>query len=95
MNAGLARWADRTIIACAVFALAAGAVTRAQRLAGFDLAIVDVENYQYATSQLAQTTLRSVLGELDLDELLSARDKLNARLQDIHDRQTDRWGIKV
>ena len=59
------------------------------------LAIVEVENYLYATSQLAQTTLRSVLGEVELDELLSAREKLNARLQDILDRQTDRWGIKV
>jgi len=59
------------------------------------LAIVDVENFLYATSQLAQTTLRSVLGEVELDELLSAREKLNTRLQDILDRQTDRWGIKV
>jgi regulator of protease activity HflC (stomatin/prohibitin superfamily) len=59
------------------------------------LAVVEVENYLYATSQLAQTTLRSVLGEVELDELLSAREKLNARLQDILDRQTDRWGIKV
>jgi regulator of protease activity HflC (stomatin/prohibitin superfamily) len=56
---------------------------------------VEVENYLYATSQLAQTTLRSVLGEVELDELLAAREKLNARLQDILDRQTDRWGIKV
>lgn len=59
------------------------------------LAIVEVENYLYATSQLAQTTLRSVLGEVELDELLSEREKLNERLQDILDRQTDRWGIKV
>jgi regulator of protease activity HflC (stomatin/prohibitin superfamily) len=59
------------------------------------LAVVEVENYLYATSQLAQTTLRSVLGEVELDELLSAREKLNARLQDILDKQTDRWGIKV
>ncbi|HEY9433696.1 MAG TPA: slipin family protein, partial [Blastocatellia bacterium] len=59
------------------------------------LAIVEVVNYLYATSQLAQTTLRSVLGEVELDELLAAREKLNARLQDILDRQTDRWGIKV
>ncbi len=59
------------------------------------LAIVEVENYLYATSQLAQTTLRSVLGEAELDELLSAREKLNARLQDILDRHTDQWGIKV
>lgn len=59
------------------------------------LAVVEVENYLYATSQLAQTTLRSVLGEADLDDLLAEREKLNARLQDILDRQTDRWGIKV
>jgi regulator of protease activity HflC (stomatin/prohibitin superfamily) len=58
-------------------------------------AIVEVENYLYATSQLAQTTLRSVLGEAELDELLAAREKLNARLQDILDRHTDQWGIKV
>jgi regulator of protease activity HflC (stomatin/prohibitin superfamily) len=59
------------------------------------LAVVEVENYLYATSQLAQTTLRSVLGEVDLDDLLSEREKLNSRLQDILDKQTDRWGIKV
>ncbi len=59
------------------------------------LAVVEVENYLYATSQLAQTTLRSVLGEAELDELLSARDKLNARLQEILDNHTDQWGIKV
>jgi regulator of protease activity HflC (stomatin/prohibitin superfamily) len=59
------------------------------------LAINEVENYLYATSQLAQTTLRSVLGEAELDELLSAREKLNVRLQEILDRHTDQWGIKV
>jgi regulator of protease activity HflC (stomatin/prohibitin superfamily) len=59
------------------------------------LAINEVENFLYATSQLAQTTLRSVLGEAELDELLSAREKLNARLQEILDRHTDQWGIKV
>jgi regulator of protease activity HflC (stomatin/prohibitin superfamily) len=59
------------------------------------LAVIEVENYLYATSQLAQTTLRSVLGEVELDELLSDREKLNARLQDILDKQTDRRGIKV
>ncbi len=58
-------------------------------------AVVDVENYLYATSQLAQTTLRSVLGQAELDELLSERDKLNAELQEIIDRQTDPWGVKV
>jgi regulator of protease activity HflC (stomatin/prohibitin superfamily) len=59
------------------------------------LAIVEVENYLYATSQLAQTTLRSVLGEADLDELLSQREKLNSRIQEILDNHTDQWGIKV
>jgi regulator of protease activity HflC (stomatin/prohibitin superfamily) len=58
-------------------------------------AIVDVENYLYATSQLAQTTLRSVLGEVALDDLLSQREKLNQRLQEILDQHTDPWGIKV
>jgi len=58
-------------------------------------AVVEVENYLYATSQLAQTTLRSVLGEVGLDDLLSQREKLNQRLQDILDQHTDPWGIKV
>ncbi len=58
-------------------------------------AIVEVENFLYATSQLAQTTLRSVLGQQELDELLSERDRLNMRLQDILDKHTDPWGIKV
>jgi regulator of protease activity HflC (stomatin/prohibitin superfamily) len=58
-------------------------------------AIVEVENYLYATSQLAQTTLRSVLGEAELDDLLSEREKLNTRLQEILDQHTDPWGIKV
>jgi regulator of protease activity HflC (stomatin/prohibitin superfamily) len=58
-------------------------------------AIVEVENYLYATSQLAQTTLRSVLGEVDLDDLLSRRETLNVKLQEILDQQTDIWGIKV
>jgi regulator of protease activity HflC (stomatin/prohibitin superfamily) len=58
-------------------------------------AVVTVENYLYATSQLAQTTLRSVLGEVELDDLLSQREVLNARLQTILDEQTDAWGIKV
>ena len=57
--------------------------------------INEVENYLYATSQLAQTTLRSVLGQAELDELLSERDKLNDQLQEIIDAQTDPWGIKV
>jgi regulator of protease activity HflC (stomatin/prohibitin superfamily) len=60
-----------------------------------DKAIVSVENYLYATSQLAQTTLRSVLGEVELDDLLSQRETLNTRLQTILDDQTDAWGIKV
>ena len=58
-------------------------------------AVVKVENYLYATSQLAQTTLRSILGQATLDELLSSRDKLNENLQEILDKHTDPWGIKV
>lgn len=58
-------------------------------------AIVDVEKYLYATSQIAQTTLRSVLGMTELDELLTQREKINLRLQEIIDRQTDPWGVKV
>lgn len=58
-------------------------------------ALIEVENYLYATSQLAQTTLRSVLGQVELDELLSHRDKINQQLQEILDRQTDPWGVKV
>ncbi len=58
-------------------------------------AIVEVENYTYATSQLAQTTLRSVLGQVELDDLLSQRERLNQQLQHILDQNTDSWGIKV
>jgi regulator of protease activity HflC (stomatin/prohibitin superfamily) len=58
-------------------------------------AIIAVENYLYATSQLAQTTLRSVLGQAELDELLSQREKINERLQGILDTHTEPWGIKV
>ncbi len=58
-------------------------------------AVIEVENYLYATSQLAQTTLRSVCGEAELDELLSEREKINTKLQDILDKHTDPWGIKV
>ncbi len=58
-------------------------------------AVVEVEQYHYATSQLAQTTLRSVLGQVELDSLLSQREKLNTELQTILDRHTDPWGIKV
>jgi len=58
-------------------------------------AVVEVENFLYATSQLAQTTLRSVCGQADLDELLAEREKINIRLQEILDKQTDPWGIKV
>ena len=58
-------------------------------------AILQVENYLYATSQLAQTTLRSILGQVELDELLSEREKLNVKLQEVLDKQTDAWGIKV
>ncbi len=58
-------------------------------------AVVEVESYNYAISQLAQTTLRSVCGQAELDELLSAREKINSQLQEILDTQTDPWGIKV
>ena len=58
-------------------------------------AVIEVQDYMYATSQLSQTTLRSVLGQADLDELLSARDQLNSRLQSIIDEHTDPWGIKI
>ncbi len=58
-------------------------------------AVVQVENYLYATSQLAQTTLRSIIGQSQLDELLSERDKINLQLQDMLDKQTEPWGIKV
>jgi regulator of protease activity HflC (stomatin/prohibitin superfamily) len=58
-------------------------------------AIVEVESYHYATSQLAQTTLRSVLGQVELDDLLSERERLNAQLQEILDRHTEPWGVKV
>jgi regulator of protease activity HflC (stomatin/prohibitin superfamily) len=57
--------------------------------------VIDVENYLYATSQLSQTTLRSVCGQAELDELLSKREEISARIQSILDRQTDPWGIKV
>ena len=58
-------------------------------------AIIQVENFMEATSQLAQTTLRSVLGKHDLDSMLSERDKLNADIQEVLDQQTDAWGVKV
>jgi len=58
-------------------------------------AVVEVENYVYATSQLAQTTLRAVLGEVDLDDLLSKREDVNVRLQEIIDQHSDPWGVKV
>lgn len=57
--------------------------------------ITEIENYQYATSQIAQTTLRSVLGEYELDDLLTKREVINHRLQKIIDEQTDPWGVKV
>jgi len=58
-------------------------------------AIIQVENFLYATSQLAQTTLRSILGQVELDDLLSEREKLNIRIQAVLDKHTDPWGIKV
>src|SRR6202008_4872763 len=65
------------------------------RVVDANLALSQVQNYQYATSQLAQTTLRSVVGQFELDEILSQRDKVNAKLQIILDTQTEPWGIKV
>ena len=58
-------------------------------------AVLQVENYLYATSQVSQTTLRSILGQAELDELLAERDKINRRLQEMIDQQTDPWGVKV
>ena len=60
-----------------------------------DRAVIQVENFRVATSLLAQTTLRDVLGEIELDDLLSKREELNVKLQEILDRQTDPWGIKI
>jgi regulator of protease activity HflC (stomatin/prohibitin superfamily) len=65
------------------------------RVMGPVKAVVEVENYVYATSQLAQTTLRSVLGEVELDDLLTKREELNVRLQSIIDDSSDPWGVKV
>ena len=65
------------------------------RVVDANLAVSQVQNYTYATSQLAQTTIRSVVGQFDLDEILSQRDKVNAKLQVILDTQTEPWGIKV
>src|SRR6202008_55810 len=65
------------------------------RVVDANLAISQVMNYQYATSQLAQTTLRSIVGQFDLDEILSQRDKVNGKLQIILDQDTEAWGIKV
>jgi regulator of protease activity HflC (stomatin/prohibitin superfamily) len=57
--------------------------------------VVEIENYLFATSQLSQTTLRSIVGQVDLDELLAERDRINQRLQEVIDSQTDPWGVKV
>ena len=65
------------------------------RVVDWQKAIIELENYRYAVEQLAMTTLRSVLGEVELDDLLSQREKLNVRLQSILDEHTDAWGIKV
>lgn len=65
------------------------------RVVSPEKALIEVENFLYATSQLAQTTLRSILGQVELDELLSHREKINLQLQEILDRQTDPWGVKV
>jgi regulator of protease activity HflC (stomatin/prohibitin superfamily) len=65
------------------------------RVVDANMALSQVQNYQYATSQLAQTTIRSVVGQFELDEILSQRDKVNAKLQVILDQDTEPWGIKV
>ena len=65
------------------------------RVLDANAAVIKVENYLYATSQLAQTTLRSVCGQVELDEILSEREKINVNLQEILDRSTDAWGLKV
>jgi regulator of protease activity HflC (stomatin/prohibitin superfamily) len=65
------------------------------RVMAADKAVVEVEDFLYATTQLAQTTLRSVLGQVELDQLLAEREAINQRLQQIIDEQTDSWGIKV
>ena len=65
------------------------------RVMSADKAVVEVEDFLYATTQLAQTTLRSVLGQVELDQLLAEREAINQRLQQIIDEQTDSWGIKV
>jgi regulator of protease activity HflC (stomatin/prohibitin superfamily) len=65
------------------------------RVVGPDKAIIEVQDYLYATSQLAQTSLRSVLGQSELDDLLAHRDQINKHLQEILDRQTDPWGVKI
>ncbi len=65
------------------------------RVVNPDKAILNVENYLFATSQYAQTTLRAILGQVELDDLLSARDRINQQLQEVIDRHTDPWGVKV
>jgi regulator of protease activity HflC (stomatin/prohibitin superfamily) len=65
------------------------------RVVNPEKSVVEVENYLFATSQLSQTTLRSVVGQIELDELLTERDRINARLQEIIDQHSDPWGIKV
>src|SRR5690606_26352222 len=65
------------------------------RVMDAERAILQVEDYLFATSQLAQTTLRSVLGQVNMDELLENRDSINHKLQSILDRQTDAWGVKI
>lgn len=65
------------------------------RVVDANSAVTNVENYLFATSQLAQTTLRSVCGQMELDEILSEREKINMRLQEILDRSTEPWGIKI
>ena len=85
---------DRALRSVSVSTLKVNAIVYF-RVVDANLAIVSVENYLYATSQLAQTRLRSVLGEVELDDVLSKREELNERLQSILDQSTDPWGIKV
>jgi len=87
-------------IAAAIILSLIGAAVKVNAVVYFKVfdpnkAIVEVEDYLYATSQIAQTTLRSVLGEAELDELLAERERINERLQAILDEATDPWGIKV
>ena len=90
-SAAASRRAGQTVMAVAVDGIYAGSIGVIDPIK----AIVEVEDYGYAMGQLAQTTLRSVCGQAELDELLSDREKINSKLQEILDTHTDPWGIKV